>query len=200
MALAAAEALLTRHGFAAFSMRQVAQAMGYTVGNLYLLFANQDELLAAVSARTADALLEHLQSCAAPRREPLARLRAIAQGYIEFAQAQTHRWRLMFEHRLPPDSPSTLGLEARQEVLFEFVRRHLAPLLPGVGPSALQAATTALWSSVHGLCVLAVTGKLAWSGIQDYRGLSDLIVQALVAGLPTPGATRGGKSLPRERS
>jgi AcrR family transcriptional regulator len=171
--------------------------MGYTVGNLYLLFANQDELLAAVSARTADALLEHLRAAAAPRREAMARLRAIAHGYIEFAQAHEHRWRLMFEHRLPPDSPAVPGLEARQQVLFEFVRLHLAPLLPGSGPSGLHAATTALWSSVHGLCVLAVTGKLGWSGIHDYRGLSDLIVQALVSGLPGPGGGRPRTKTPR---
>ena len=37
MALDAAEALVAAEGLAGFSMRKVAQAMGYTVGNLYLL-------------------------------------------------------------------------------------------------------------------------------------------------------------------
>ena len=70
MALTAAETLVTREGLAGFSMRKVALAMGYTVGNLYLLFGNQDDLLAEVSMRTADALTS---TCAASRPRRAAR-------------------------------------------------------------------------------------------------------------------------------
>jgi AcrR family transcriptional regulator len=183
MALDAAAQLLASVGLAGFSMRQVAQAMGYTVGNLYLLFANQDDLLATVSEHTADAMYQALDAAAARQRQPLARLQAVAAAYIRFARQHTHRWRLMYEHRLPPGAAERPGAIARQRALFGLVERLLAPLLPELSERQLHVAATALWSSVHGLCVLTVTGKLAWSGLANSRQLSDLIVQALSAGL-----------------
>lgn len=183
MALDAADALVAAEGLAGFSMRKVALTMGYTVGNLYLLFSNQDDLLAEVSLRTADAMYEYLRGVAAKPKAPLERLQAIAAGYISFANKHSFRWRLMFEHYLPPEQWDHPGLNARQAALFEFVEEHLSPLLPGASGKQLRAAATALWSSVHGLCVLAATGKLNWSGIKDVRPLSDLIVRAFVSGL-----------------
>lgn len=183
MALDAANALIAAEGLAGFSMRKVAQAMGYTVGNLYLLFSNQDDLLAEVSLRTADAMHAYLETQAAKGKTPLDRLQAISYGYIAFAQKHSFSWRLMFEHRLPPEQWNHPGLDAKQKALFEFVESHLEPLLPDASPKELRAAATALWSSVHGLCVLASTGKLNWSGLKDARPLSDLIVRVFVAGL-----------------
>ena len=89
----------------------------------------------------------------------------------------------MFEHYLPPEKWDHPGLDARQAALFQFVEEHLAPLLPDASAKQLHTAATALWSSVHGLCVLAITGKLNWSGLKDARPLSDLIVRAFVSGL-----------------
>ena len=183
MALEAADALVAAEGLAGFSMRKVAQAMGYTVGNLYLLFGNQDDLLAEVSLRTADTMYESLKTAAAKGKSPLERLQAIATGSIAFAQKHAFRWRLMFEHQLPVEKWGHPGLDARQRALFEFVEEHLKPLLPDASTRQLRAAATALWSSVHGLCVLAITGKLNWSGLKDVRPLSDLIVRTFVAGL-----------------
>src|ERR1044071_9416941 len=101
MAVRAAEQIVIRDGIAGLSMRKVAQAIGYTVGNLYLLFQNQDDLLAALNERTADAIYLHLRDAIEPLPDPRERLGAMARGYIEFATRNPHRWRLMFEHRLP---------------------------------------------------------------------------------------------------
>ena len=188
MALDAASSLIAAEGLAGFSMRKVALAMGYTVGNLYLLFSNQDDLLAEVSLRTADAMHAYLETQAARGKTPLERLQAISYGYIAFAQKHSFSWRLMFEHRLPPEQWNHPGLDAKQKALFEFVEGQLEPLLPEASPKELRAAATALWSSVHGLCVLASTGKLNWSGLKDARPLSDLIVRVFVAGLKAENA------------
>lgn len=56
MAIAAAERLIVCEGTSGFSMRKVAQDIGYTVGQLYLLFRNQDDLFLALNERTADAI------------------------------------------------------------------------------------------------------------------------------------------------
>jgi len=195
MALAAAELIVVKEGLAGLSMRKVAQAIGYTVGNLYLLFANQDDLLAAINERTADAIHAFLQDALDPHTEPRERLRALAGGYIDFAQRHPNRFRLMFEHQLPAEMTPRASTDIRLKRLFELVEGNLRPLIPGARPDALRAAAAALWSAVHGVCSLAVSGKLKWSGLADYRDLSDGVVDIFVTGL-----AGGGKTVAAARS
>ena len=187
MALAAAELLLIKDGIAGFSMRKVAQAIGYTVGNLYLLFANQDDLLAAINERTADAMHAFLQDACEPHADPRERLRAMATAYVEFAQRHPHRFRLMFEHQLPAAMQPRASTDVRLKRLFDLVEHHLAPLVPGLKGEALRAAAAALWSAVHGVCTLAVSGKFKWSGLSDQRELSDGVVDIFITGLTGGG-------------
>ena len=183
MALAAAELLVVRKGMAGFSMRKVASAIGYTVGNLYLLFESQDDLLSLINERTADAIYAFLRDSCEPQRGPRARLCAMGTAYIEFAQRHPHRWRLLFEHQLPAKMLPRPSVDVRLKRLFDLVEENLRELLPGARPERLHAAATALWSSVHGVCSLAVTGKLKWSGLHDYRPLSELVVETFLDGL-----------------
>lgn len=195
MALAAAELLVVKDGIAGFSMRKVAQAIGYTVGNLYLLFANQDDLLAAVNERTADAMHAFLQDACEPHADPRERLRAMGGAYIEFAQRNPHRFRLMFEHQLPEAMQPRPSTDVRLKRLFDLVEGNLAPLVPGLRGDALRGAAAALWSAVHGVCLLLVTGKLRkWSGLADPRDLSDGIVDIVLGGLAGAATAR-----PRQR-
>jgi len=183
MAIAAAELLLIRDGIDGLTMRKVAEVMGYTVGNLYLLFASQDGLLLAINERTGDAIHAALRAAADSEPEPSRRPHAIAAAYIDFGRRHTHRWRLMFEHSLPPDTRRPPEADARIRRMFELVQGVLAPLLPRLETAPLQLAATVLWSSVHGLCALVATGKLRWSGSDDYRTISDALVDCCLAGL-----------------
>lgn len=201
MALSAAELLIVREGVTGFSMRKVAKAIGYTVGNLYLLFANQDDLLAAVNERTADAIHAFLQDACEPHSDPRERLRAMGSAYIGFAQRHPHRFRLMFEHQLPADMQPRASTDVRLKRLFDLVERSLQPVARGLEPEALRAAAATLWSAVHGVCVLTVSGKLKWVGLADLRELTDGVVDIVLSGLaaasgsvkprrPRPGARR----------
>ena len=189
MALAAAELLILKEGMAGFSMRKVAKAIGYTVGNLYLLFANQDDLLAAINERTADAMHAFLQDALEPHAEPRERMRAMSSAYIGFAQRHPNRFRLMFEHQLPPGMRPRAATDMRLKRLFELVERHLEPLAPGLDPVARRAAAAALWSAVHGVCMLTVTAKLKWAGLGDLRELSDGVVDIFLSGLAAASRT-----------
>jgi AcrR family transcriptional regulator len=196
MALVAAELLLVKEGIAGFSMRKVAQAIGYTVGNLYLLFANQDDLLAAINERTADAIHAFLQDACEPHSDPRNRLRAMGVAYIDFAQRHPHRFRLMFEHQLPLEMQPRPTTDMRLKRLFDLVEHNLAPLLPGTRPEALRAAAATVWSSVHGVCVLTASGKLKWTGLGDLRELSTGVVDIVLNGLnaAADGPRRRAKS------
>lgn len=193
MALTAAELLLVKDGITGVSMRKVAQGIGYTVGNLYLLFANQDDLLAAINERTADAIYAALQDASEPHDDPRERLQAMSAGYVEFAQRHPHRFRLLFEHALPPNMLPRPSTDIRLKRLFELVEGNLAPLVTQLKPAALRAAAAMLWSAVHGVCMLAISGKLKWSGLDDHRDLSDGVVDLFVNGLASGSGRRRRK-------
>ena len=56
MALSAAEQIVVEQGYEGLSARKVASAIGYTVGTLYLVFENIDDLILNINARTLDRL------------------------------------------------------------------------------------------------------------------------------------------------
>ncbi len=60
MALAAAAALAERDGLRGVTARGIAREIGYTVGTLYNVFDNLDDLLRHMNAATMDALYEHV--------------------------------------------------------------------------------------------------------------------------------------------
>lgn len=190
MALAAAERILVRSGTAGLSMRKVADAIGYTVGNLYLLFENQDDLLACVNERTTDAIHAELSAAAAHGRDPAQKLRRMAIAYIEYAQKNPHRWRLLFELHLPPAMVPRPSSDERIRKMFELVESSLEPLLPKAGAARLRSTAATLWSGVHGVSTLAVTGKLKWSGTTDFRPFCEQLVTTFLAGIAARSAAR----------
>jgi AcrR family transcriptional regulator len=185
MALSAAELILVKEGMVGLSMRKVAKEIGYTVGNLYLLFSNQDDLFAALNERTTDVIYACLSNAAESHVEPREKLRAMANEYIAFAQRHPHRWRLLFEHQLPAKMGPRASADLRIRRMFELVESNLAPLLPVATPDSLRLAATTLWSGVHGICVLAITGKLKWSGASpaDYAPFSRFLIDTFLKGL-----------------
>ena len=191
MAITAAELLIVREGMAGLSMRKVAQAIGYTVGNLYLLFANQDVLLAAVNERTGDAVYAALRDGVDSEPDAARKPHALAAAYIAFGQRHPHRWRLLFEHSLPAEATRPQAVELRIGRLYELVESTLVQAVATLPEGERRLAATVLWSSVHGLCVLAVTRKLRWSGNTDARRYSDYLVDRYLAGLKLHAAAPG---------
>ncbi len=180
MSIAAAELLIVQEGMAGFSMRKVAKAIGYTVGQLYLLFKNQDELFIVLNERTADAIYTALRDCMDDIEDPAEAVRLAARAYIEFATRHPNRWRLLFEHRLPPGSPVPQANLRKVQRLFGLIETHLKELLPAADAQDLRLEATALWSGVHGIAVLAQSNKLLWSGVEDYGVLTDRLVQGFI--------------------
>lgn len=179
MALAAAERIVADQGLAGLTMRRLAAEIGYSPGQLYLLFGNQDGLLLAVNARTLAHITAHLNEALDPALALLPRLQAAAQAYIDFALNQPARWRLLFEHQLAPDEPVPDAHRDAVEGVFRLIEAQW-PQDEKITADERRARATALWSGVHGVAVLAVSGKLNWSGISDYGDLSGRLVRSMV--------------------
>ncbi len=184
MALDAAIRIVETEGHTGLSARKLAQAIGYTVGTLYLVFDNLDDLILQLNGRTVDELLQHLNKLLSRCDGPEDCLHALAAGYIDFAAEHTHRWRLMFEHRLPNGASAPTWFTDKIDQLFAILGNTLKPLMPNARETAIGQSVQVLWGGVHGICVLQLGDKLGLSGSQsEAHELARFLIDTHLRGL-----------------
>lgn len=159
MALAAAWRIAEAEGLRGLTARRVAREIGYTVGTLYNVFTDLDDLVVQLIGRIFDALYEELKELPLDGG-PEADLRSLAKGYIRFTGRQPKLWGLLFEHQLPEGKEPPEENEAKIHLLLRLMERALGPLFsPGKEAERLHVARV-LWASLHGICSLGSAGKL----------------------------------------
>jgi AcrR family transcriptional regulator len=183
LALDAAVALLENDGPDKLTTRAVAARIGYTVGSLYFLFRNRDDLVLQVNERTLDELRAQIDASVAAVADPRQALLAMGQAYLSFATAHPARWRLIFEHRLPDEAELPTVLRSKIDGFFGMVARYLAALAPAPDPKALGRSAQSLWGGVHGITILAISGKLAIAGDADADVLTRDLIGRYLRGL-----------------
>ena len=99
LALNAAEQIVTENGFSGLSARKIASAIGYTVGTIYLVFKNLDDLIMQVNARTLKSLYQTVSDQQKTDKHK-QNLRQFGQAYYNFAKQNPHLWSLIFEHHV----------------------------------------------------------------------------------------------------
>lgn len=182
MALTAAETLLDHEGATGLSTRKIAADMGYTVGSLYLVFQNLDDLVLQVNARTLAQLGAWLDLAAQRGTDARDHLVELGRAYLRFGTEYRGRWELIFSHRLTPDTPLPDWYRGRVVALFGRVEAQLAALAPERSREECALAARALWSGVHGVCLLALGDKLDIAGPTDAGKLTDSLILNYLAG------------------
>lgn len=181
LAIDAAEQLLDQQGIAALSARKVANAIGYSVGALYLVFKNLDDLCWHINARTMHQLLQALED-EGDKVDPRGILKGYARAYLFFAEQNPHRWSLMFEHQAPQEMVSPAWLEESITALFSGVEVQLRALHPSVGDDEVRLAARTLWSGVHGITVLNLRDKLFMAGPDSALQMADNLIDRYLDG------------------
>lgn len=150
----AADELLARQGLDGLTLREVARVAGVSHAAPYHHFANLDELLAAVAARSFEVLGAALAE-AAGTADPREAMLRIGDVYVAHARAQPAQFRLMFGPLLSrKDQFPALAQAARDA--FMQVLQAAERYAPGEG--AVVALTG--WSLGHGFAHLAMDGAL----------------------------------------
>ncbi|WP_316368142.1 TetR/AcrR family transcriptional regulator [Candidatus Thiodiazotropha sp. CDECU1] len=184
MALEAAEAIIEGEGYDGLSARKVASAIGYTVGSLYFVFRNLDELIQRINGRTLDQLyavqVDALTHCRLPQQCVLA----LASVYIDFAARHPHRWRMVFEHQPRDDGLSMEIYREKVERLYELVEKQLKALAARPDEEIALAAR-ALWNGVHGIATMTITRHPYMEGKLSGHQLSMHLINHYLTGFRT---------------
>ena len=158
MILDAATGLIDRDGPAGLSARAVARKIGYSVGTLYNLFDDLDDLVWQVNGRTLDSLEANLAASATGSGAE-QRVRRLAQTYLDFVTTYPKRWALVLENRSSGAEPPRWYRE-RIHKLFELAEMALADYFPPDAADARRQSAHVLWAGLTGIALLRETTSL----------------------------------------
>lgn len=179
MVLTAAETIVIEEGFGALTVRKIAMEIGYTVGSIYMVFANMNDLLTHVKGRTLDELAKQLLHCV-PTSSVEQNIQILAETYLNFAAQHFNRWRMIFD--IQSEEPQPDWYQQKVEQMFAIVEVLFIQLSPDASLEQSRLAARTLWSGVHGICILSLTAKPQFSDIEASKLSVNLLVQTFIQG------------------
>lgn len=180
--LDAAGALFLEHGSSGFSLRQVAETIGYSPTTVYLYFENKEDLLFEVCLEGFETFGKLLEDAAASSPDPLERIYALGHAYVAFGTEHPAHYRLMFMergdflHRQDPKSKKPT-IDSFQVLVAAVYEAHAAGLLR---PGDPLDYVYSLWAGVHGLVALWLSDPKV--GQQDISQRADHLLAMLKNG------------------
>jgi AcrR family transcriptional regulator len=163
------------------------------VGALYIVFENLDDLIVGLNEQTVIELREALERIRGRANQPAQNLRLLVAAYLGFALLHTARWRLVFEHRLPEGQKAPPTYAGHTAAIFALVGRHLREAGVARDDESARELATALWSGAHGICMLAVTGKLQIVTQASVQRLLDVLLDRFLGDGVAPRSSRKRK-------
>ena len=158
MILEAALELFEEQGYEKFSLRQVAEAIGYTPTTIYLYFKNKDDLLFQTVADGFRAFGEALQAGYNKSTEPYTRFLEIGRAYIKFGLEHPVHYRLMFMQR--GEFLYQTGKDCEPVIdSFGILKQALQDCVNAglLEKNALDVYANTAWAFVHGIVSLAIS-------------------------------------------
>lgn len=180
MAVAAAAALAERDGLRGVTARGIAREIGYTVGTLYNVFENLDDVLRHMNAATMDALHEHVTSEPIDD-DPEPALRTLARRYLAYVGAHPRLWSAVIEFEPQDGAPAPAWYRHKAQRLVQLGEDAIAGLFGPREATARRRNAYVLWSALYGVTALAQTASLPEGESPD--ALIDALVTTYIAGL-----------------
>jgi AcrR family transcriptional regulator len=181
--LDAAAALFVEQGYVSFSLRKLAEQIGYSATTIYLYFASKEDLLFTVADEGFTRFGGQVLAAAAGHSDPLARLEAIWRAYVQFGLKHPAYYQLMFMdggdflmgYRIGERKPRIGALDVVENSISEGIAAGL--IRPG--PSAAMA--DALWAAVHGVVALHIA--LPFINYERAEAAAEAVLTLIIAGL-----------------
>jgi AcrR family transcriptional regulator len=188
--LDAARELFVNEGYEAVSMRKIARKIEYSPTALYFHFKDKEALLRELCETDFYALAQRFQD-QADLEDPLARLRAGALAYVEFARHFPNHYRLMFMTPLPVHKHGDEALRRKgnpEEDAYAFLKAGIArAIAAGLMRSELDdvdLVAQTMWAGIHGVVSLQIAKcQDDWVDWRPLQQRVEQMIDALMRGL-----------------
>jgi AcrR family transcriptional regulator len=196
-----------REGFEKVTLRRIAEAIEYTPAALYVHFEDKHALMSALCDDDFGLLREAMRTADAIE-DPVERVRATGQAYVDFALAHPHHYRFMFMTPWPPPADAELISKGEQKAIkqgnpdedaYAFLRHGVAACIADgrfrEPFTDVDIVTQICWASAHGVVSLFVThGQDPWVGFRQPNRTAYLMLDAVLDGMvASPRAVRAGE-------
>ena len=152
--------ILAEQGMDSLSMRSVAERVGISATAIYHYFENKDDLVGRVVQQGFRQFGAYLDTVANQhRRGSLERVRAIGQGYLQFALEHQAYFRVLFGlHQQHPHALEDLPEDGGYRLLRQAVQDAMeAGTMRRVDPDLMVMY---LWSLAHGLLTISMACRI----------------------------------------
>jgi AcrR family transcriptional regulator len=163
--LAAARTLFVERGYEQVTMRQIADAIEYTPGALYVHFKDKRDLMLALCRHDFGQFHDLLHGLLQDEPDPVARIWKMGGRYMEFARRHPRHYELMFLTKCPvgvePDPEDLARIEDPSQNGYAFLilcvheALNAGKLRPELTDALVVAQT--LWGTLHGTSALYIT-------------------------------------------
>lgn len=158
--MTAALKMFLEDGYAKTSIRNIADAIEYSPGTIYLYYKDKDELLYEVQRHGYDLLLQEFRA-KANSDDPLERMHQLGRTYISFGLENPELYDLMFIIRAPTNVDEKVHKDNGNDTsgyLLDCMKNCIDKGL--VRMTNLEQCCLQLWSMAHGLVSLNLRCRL----------------------------------------
>jgi hypothetical protein len=127
--------------------------------------------------------------------EPRECLVALAREYVHFAFRHQSLWSLVFEQPRTYQLPAWYSEKVSR--MFSPIETVFRRLTPAKSAEEIHDAARALWSGVHGACVLAITDRVYGKSTTAAEKPATLLVETFIAGFTAEDTTTPPTRRPR---
>ena len=178
-----AKKILLKSGKQGLSIRKIANDIEYSPATIYLYFRDKDEILHELM-EMGFMLKNRYMAHAFAEKDPVRRLYEIGKAYIAFGMENKDWYDLMFNSEEPMQHMARCREEWNQGMaLFNFLTITCREAIQQHGLSHLHEDAMALhlWSSVHGLVNLALSGRLDIVEHSNTPALIDEVLHSILS-------------------
>lgn len=181
--LVAAEHLIETRGLAHLRARDLANQAGCSLGAIYNVFTDLDELILAVNANTLKAIDREMTGIA--DGDPLQQLTALANAYLSYAERNRLRWDALFSHRMAAEAVVPRWFQDIQNAAFSRLDGALALLRPDLPQAERTLLGRSIFAAINGMVALVLDRRAAPMDLPVLRSQIALVIGAIVRGLPS---------------
>ena len=174
----AANKLIEENSLEGLSARKLATDIGYTAGTIYSFYENINELILKVNGKTLDLIYKKIEKASSSSKDKNKAIKAIAEAYLDYAKKHMNRFRALYEFNYGEDLPD--WYQAKVKMIFDLIEGRLTV---NQCSETSEISAKVLWSGLHGIAILSLSGKLNNVKLKSSKQLLDSFVDIFLRGL-----------------
>jgi len=181
MAISAGLELIEERGFSGLSTRKVASKIGYSVGTLYNVFENLDDLVFHINAIILKELYYYVEE-KLDSEEGVEAIKKIGASYIDYSIESSNKFNALFEYQRPPESEVPDWYLEKLNKLLNIPEKYLVRMFGGDVETAKKVSRI-LWGGVHGICSLGRTHRLGGDNPELLKAMAYSLIENYLKGI-----------------